>query len=176
MPPPVFLPVPTPTEARADVLRGRNSHFQSCPVALVLSPRDAGVVHFPNRATLDALNAESFCERCLRCAGHVLTDGNTLLDNAELEMLVILRMNRRFIEFMRDHYPDVVQQLAKQQFGFSVVDPDADQMPPGGGSGGASSSTAPAPAPPPAVAPAAAPAPVALPAPAAAAAAAATPT
>lgn len=42
---------------------------------------------------IGTLNAESFCERVLRCAGHVLTEGNTLLDDEELEMLVILRMN-----------------------------------------------------------------------------------
>ena len=40
---------------------------------------------------IGALNAESFCERVLRCAGHVLTEGNTLLSNSELEMLVILQ-------------------------------------------------------------------------------------
>jgi len=28
---------------------------------------------------LGALNAESFCERVLRCSGHILTEGNTLL-------------------------------------------------------------------------------------------------
>ena len=36
---------------------------------------------------LGALNAESYCERVLRCAGHILTEGNTLLDKEELEML-----------------------------------------------------------------------------------------
>ena len=35
---------------------------------------------------IGALNAESFCERTLRCAGHVLKEGNTLLAD---EMLVI---------------------------------------------------------------------------------------
>ena len=48
---------------------------------------------------IGALNAESFYERVLRCAGHVLTEGNTLLSDSKLEKLVILRMNRRFMEF-----------------------------------------------------------------------------
>ena len=61
-------------------------------------------------ATLGALNAESFCERVLRCAGHVLTEGNNLLGDEELEMLVVLRMNRNFMQFMRDRYGSVVKQ------------------------------------------------------------------
>ena len=67
---------------------------------------------------IGALNAESFCERVLRCAGHVLTEGNTLLSDEELEMLVILRMNRDFMHFMRKHYGH----LAKETFGKTVVD------------------------------------------------------
>jgi len=53
---------------------------------------------------LGALNAESFCERMLSCANLVMTDGNTLLSDDELEMLVILRMNRNFMEFMHKNY------------------------------------------------------------------------
>ena len=79
-------------------------------------------------AQLGALNAESFCERVLRCAGHVLTDGNTLLSDEELEMLVILRMNRKFMEFMRERYPDLTKSLMRQHFGCTVVDPEADQV------------------------------------------------
>ena len=56
-------------------------------------------------AQIGALNAESFCERVLSCANLVLTEGNTLLDDAEIEMLVILRMNRDFMEFMRTELP-----------------------------------------------------------------------
>eukprot|EP00664_Eupelagonemidae_sp_cell27_P004072 gene4072-9342_t len=61
-----------------------------------------------------ALNGGSFCERSLRCAGHVLTEGNTLLDDDELGLLVILRMHRTFMERMRRHYPDLGKTLAKQ--------------------------------------------------------------
>ena len=71
---------------------------------------------------IGALNAESFCERVLRCAGHVLTEGNTLLSDEELEMLVILRMNRDFMQFMREHYGH----LAKETFGKTVVDDDSE--------------------------------------------------
>ncbi len=40
---------------------------------------------------LGVLNAESFCERCLSCANMVVTDGNILLQDDEVKMLVILR-------------------------------------------------------------------------------------
>ena len=56
------------------------------------------------RTIIGALNAESFCERMLRAAGHVLTEGNTLLSSEELEKLTLLRMNRDFMIFMRQHY------------------------------------------------------------------------
>mmetsp|Transcript_11130 Transcript_11130/g.25676 ORF Transcript_11130/g.25676 Transcript_11130/m.25676 type:complete len:112 (-) Transcript_11130:33-368(-) len=39
---------------------------------------------------LGALSAESYCERILSCANNVLTKGNTLLSDAELEMIVVL--------------------------------------------------------------------------------------
>ena len=67
---------------------------------------------------IGALNAESFCERVLRCAGHVLTEGNTLLDDAELQMHVVLRMNRKFMEFMRKNYQDEL----KEAFGKTIVE------------------------------------------------------
>ena len=37
----------------------------------------------------------------MRCAGHVLMEGNSHLNDKELEMIVILQMNRKFMEFMR---------------------------------------------------------------------------
>lgn len=66
---------------------------------------------------LGALSAEWYCERVLSCANNVITKGNTLLDDDELEMLVILRMNRDFMQFMREHY----NAEAKQAFGQTVV-------------------------------------------------------
>ena len=65
-----------------------------------------------------ALNSEGFCERMLRCAGHVLTEGNTLLKSKELEKPTLLRMNRQFMRFMRKHYGHVSQ----QQFNLTLVE------------------------------------------------------
>ena len=42
---------------------------------------------------------------------------NTLLDDVEVEMLVVLRMNNAFMEFMRLHYADV----GREQLGMQVV-------------------------------------------------------
>ena len=74
-------------------------------------------------AQLGALNAESFCERVLSCANDVLTEGNTLLGDEELEMLVILRMNRKFMEFMREHY----NHLTEDHFKRTVIDEEAEE-------------------------------------------------
>ena len=59
---------------------------------------------------------------------HVMSDGNSLLLDDELEMLVILRMNRKFMEFMRKHYPDLTKSLAQQHFGCTVVNPETNQI------------------------------------------------
>ena len=53
----------------------------------------------------------------------MLTDGNTLLGDEELEILGVLRMNRGFMEFMRTHYGDVAKVLAMQHFGKTLVNP-----------------------------------------------------
>ena len=70
-----------------------------------------------SRGELGALNAESFSERMLSCANDVMDEGNTLLSDAEVEMLVLLRMNREFMEYMRENY----NHISKEQFGITVV-------------------------------------------------------
>ena len=77
----------------------------------------AGESAIGSRLVPGALNAESFCERVLSCANDVLTEGNTLLGDAELEMLVVLRMNRNFMRFMRKHY----SYMLNEQFGQTVI-------------------------------------------------------
>ncbi|KAI9330864.1 hypothetical protein BDR26DRAFT_922375 [Obelidium mucronatum] len=65
-----------------------------------------------SRGQIGALPAESYCERMLSCANNILTKGNSLLGVEELEKLVVLRMNRYFMEFMRLNYSHV----SKQEF------------------------------------------------------------
>ena len=40
----------------------------------------------------------------------MLTEGNTHLSDEEMELLVMLRMNKSFMEFMRTHYPRVASE------------------------------------------------------------------
>ena len=73
-------------------------------------------------ASIGALNAESFCERVLSAANLVVTDGNTLLSSEEVEMLSVLRINRRFMQIMRSLYA----KEANQQFNLTVVEEEDD--------------------------------------------------
>ena len=74
-------------------------------------------------ASIGALNAESFCERVLSAANLVVTDGNTLLSSEEVEMLSVLRINRRFMELCRSKFA----KEAKQQFNQTVIDVEASE-------------------------------------------------
>ena len=46
-----------------------------------------------------------FCERILSEANDVCNDGNTLLNTEEINILVVLRMNREFIQHKREIDP-----------------------------------------------------------------------
>jgi hypothetical protein len=54
----------------------------------------------------DMLNAELFCELVLSCLKLVVSDIHVSLKAEEIRMLVMLRMNRGFMEYMRASYPD----------------------------------------------------------------------
>ncbi len=56
--------------------------------------------------TLGVLNAESFCERVLPCVKMVVSDLHVSLKAEEIRILVMLRMNHGFMEYMRVSYPD----------------------------------------------------------------------
>ena len=70
-----------------------------------------------SRGSIGYLLASSFCERINSCANAVLTEGNTMLSDDEMELLVMLRMNKDFMEFMRTHYPHV----ASESFKFGTI-------------------------------------------------------
>ena len=48
-----------------------------------------------------------------------MTNGNTLLGDKMLEMLVVLRMNREFMEFMRREYAEEI--MKTQPFNMTVI-------------------------------------------------------
>lgn len=66
---------------------------------------------------LGTLLAKSFCERIMSKRNLVMTDGNTLLSDQELEIVVVLRMNREFMRYMRENY----HHLSKQGFSETVI-------------------------------------------------------
>ncbi len=74
------------------IKRGKSAKFGYLPMMTV--------------ATLGALNAESFCERVLSCVKLVVSDLHVSLKAQEIRMLVMLQMNRGFMEYMRSSYPD----------------------------------------------------------------------
>ena len=63
--------------------------------------------------TIGALNGESFSERVISAANLVLDEGNTALNDEELEMMVILRIDRKFMQFMRAKYAHVQHEAFK---------------------------------------------------------------
>ena len=71
-----------------------------------------------SKGCIGFLPAASFCEQVNSVAKDVMTDAHTLMGVEALEMLVVLRINRNFMEYMRSKY----QHLTKQQFGMTVVE------------------------------------------------------
>ena len=54
-----------------------------------------------SRGQIRDVYAEIFCERILSCANDVCSEDNTGLGCEEINMLVVLQMNREFMESMR---------------------------------------------------------------------------
>ena len=73
--------------------------------------------------------ASSFCERINSCANAVVTEGNTLLSDDEMELLVMLRMNKGFMELMRTYYPHVAHETFSLVTILTVEDNQEDDDP-----------------------------------------------
>ena len=58
-----------------------------------------------SKGSIGSLLVSSFCECINSCANQVLTSRNTLLGDGKMEKLVMSRMNRDFMVFMRKNYP-----------------------------------------------------------------------
>ena len=65
----------------------------------------------------DGCPRSSFAERINSAANIVLTKVNSLLDPVTVNMLVVLHMNRSFMENMRKRYKNI----SRQDFNMSVV-------------------------------------------------------
>ena len=57
--------------------------------------------------------AESFCEREIHVVNQIMTPERTSLDDVTLEKLAVLRMNRQFMESMKESYPTLAMLLNK---------------------------------------------------------------
>ena len=69
------------------------------------------------RGWVGKLNSESYSERCISIANDVVTDGNTMLGSEEIEMVCVLRMNREFMKYMREHF----NKISNQRHGLSLA-------------------------------------------------------
>ena len=76
------------------------------------------------KGQIGALNAESYAERVNSVGKLIMTNDSTLLGDELLNKLATLRMNRTFMEFMRENYSESVK--AEQPFGMTVVRNDDD--------------------------------------------------
>ena len=54
--------------------------------------------------------ASSFCERVNSCAKLVMTHDRTMLNDAHLEKVCWLRMNRTFMTYMKVKHPEIAQE------------------------------------------------------------------
>ena len=81
-----------------------------------------------SRGAIGALLAVSFCERINSVANQVVTKGNSVLGTDEISKIVVLRMNRDFMEYMREKHP----QTSRQHFNMTVLRPSdnaSDELP-----------------------------------------------
>jgi hypothetical protein len=78
-----------------------------------------------SRASLGTVLASSFAERINSGGSIIVTKGNTLLADEEIDICTTLRMNRGFMTFMRTHYCDI----SRQQFKMSVVTEEQNSKP-----------------------------------------------
>lgn len=81
-----------------------------------------------SQGSIGALLSASFCERINSCANQVLTSGNSSLGPALIDKIVVLRMNKKFMKFMRRSYPGVLNQKFPS-FGTVVSVADNEQDP-----------------------------------------------
>jgi Rad3-related DNA helicase len=62
---------------------------------------------------MGCLMGSSFCERVNSAGNQVVVAGNTMLSDDYIKKLVVLRMNREFMKFMRREYTLNLHQFEK---------------------------------------------------------------
>jgi hypothetical protein len=77
------------------------------------------------RASVGSLLASSYCERVNSASKIIFNDSNSLCSHLrQMNMLAILRINKEFMDYMREHCPHI----AKQRFGFTLLTPQGDDV------------------------------------------------
>ena len=117
-----------PKEYKIDLL----TDLWECDMGAVLKtyfikvdPEKLRFGYLPKMATtsegsMGSLRASSFCERIISAANLILTKGNTVLSPEMINMCVVLRMNRRFMNWMRENHPELAMAGA-QKHNITVV-------------------------------------------------------
>ena len=83
---------------------------------------DPAYGHFPLLATIlsgDNLSS-SFSEALISVANLVMPEGRTVLSPAMLEKLAVLRMNRKFMLYMKKEHPELAVEILKKQLAMLV--------------------------------------------------------
>ena len=81
-----------------------------------------------SKGSIAAVMAVSFCERINSVANQVVTKGNTLLSSDEVNMLTVLRMNRKFIAHYRARFPELLMEnYLKTEDNAADTDSDSDE-------------------------------------------------
>ena len=91
-----------------------NKHLRASPACLL------PIMAIASKGMMCATLASSFCERVNSCANMVCTKENSLLSRDEIDMVVTLRMNKRFMKFMRKEFPNLIKD-AHPKFGMPVT-------------------------------------------------------
>ena len=69
-----------------------------------------------SKGSIAALLVSSFCERINSVAAMTITKDNSLLGSAEINMLVKLRMTKKFLEFMKTHLRKELTECVFEKF------------------------------------------------------------
>ena len=72
---------------------------------------------------IGCLNSESHNERIISVCNYVVIEGNMLLSDDRIEMLVVLHINSEFMEFMQSKYGN----FSRKKFDITIVRSDGEE-------------------------------------------------
>ena len=92
----------------------------------LLLEKDGRYGHLPVMAragagSIGTLTSEIYCERCFSAANIIMDNGNTLLGKDSVEHLVILRMNKDFMKYMRNNHSQEARVVNLEKEGIEKI-------------------------------------------------------